>query len=107
MPLILATTKEIEKVCFTLSIDFTTDFATHATDKTFALSTDSTNSLFCVVPQVGSRRVVLVAGLLMAIFGCLGKFSALVVSMPDPIIGASFLVLFGRYIYLILLLLPG
>ncbi|KAK3596633.1 hypothetical protein CHS0354_039811 [Potamilus streckersoni] len=31
----------------------------------------------------------------MTVFGCLGKFSALVVSMPDPIIGASFLVLFG------------
>ena len=32
----------------------------------------------------------------MMVFGCLGKFSALAVSMPDPIIGASFLVLFGK-----------
>ncbi|XP_052271541.1 solute carrier family 23 member 2-like [Dreissena polymorpha] len=31
----------------------------------------------------------------MVVFGCFGKFCALVVSMPDPIIGASFLVLFG------------
>jgi len=47
--------------------------------------------------QVGSRRVVVVAGIIMALFGCFGKFSALVVSMPDPIIGASFLVLFGEF----------
>ena len=33
----------------------------------------------------------------MVVFACLGKFSALAVSIPDPIIGASFLVLFGRY----------
>ena len=36
------------------------------------------------------------AGAIMMVFGCLGKFSALAVSMPDPIIGASFLVLFGK-----------
>ena len=37
------------------------------------------------------------AGVIMAVFGCLGKFSAIAVSMPDPIIGASFLVLFGTF----------
>ena len=45
--------------------------------------------------QVGSRRVVLMAGAIMIVFGCLGKVSALAVSMPDPIVGASFLILFG------------
>ncbi|VDI61298.1 Hypothetical predicted protein [Mytilus galloprovincialis] len=44
---------------------------------------------------VGSRRVVLVAGILMMIFGCFNKFSTLMVTIPDPIVGASFIVLFG------------
>ena len=35
------------------------------------------------------------AGAIMVVFGCLGKVSALAVSMPDPIVGASFLILFG------------
>jgi xanthine/uracil permease len=35
---------------------------------------------------------VLVAGLLMMIFGCFNKFSAFVVTIPDPIIGASILI---------------
>lgn len=39
---------------------------------------------------------MLVAGLLMMIFGCFNKFSAFVVTIPDPIIGASFIVLFGE-----------
>ena len=46
--------------------------------------------------QVGSRRVILMAGFLMLIFGCVAKFSALVVTMPDPIVGASFILIFGN-----------
>ena len=58
----------------------------------------------CVTPlyteydslQVGSRRVVLVAGLIMLVLACFSKFSALIVTIPDPIIGAAFIVLFGK-----------
>ncbi|XP_060552099.1 solute carrier family 23 member 1-like isoform X2 [Ruditapes philippinarum] len=61
----------------------------------FGVTSCSQNIGVISLTKVGSRRVVLVAGFIMALFGCLGKFSALVVTMPDPIIGASFLVLFG------------
>ena len=36
------------------------------------------------------------AGVIMMVFGCLSKINALAMSMPDPIIGASCLVLFGK-----------
>ncbi|WAR28045.1 S23A1-like protein, partial [Mya arenaria] len=61
----------------------------------FGVTSCSQNIGVISLTKVGSRRVVMMAGFIMALFGCLGKFSALVVSMPDPIIGASFLVLFG------------
>jgi len=46
--------------------------------------------------QVGSRRVVQVGALIMLILGCLGKFGALFVTIPDPVIGGMFLVTFGK-----------
>ncbi|XP_052797378.1 solute carrier family 23 member 1-like [Mya arenaria] len=61
----------------------------------FGVTSCSQNIGVISLTKVGSRRVVLMGGFIMALFGCLGKFSAVVVSMPDPIIGASFLVLFG------------
>ncbi|KAH3811821.1 solute carrier family 23 member 1-like [Dreissena polymorpha] len=61
----------------------------------FGVTSCSQNIGVISLTKVGSRRVVIVAGITMVVFGCFGKFSALVVSMPDPIIGASFLVLFG------------
>lgn len=61
----------------------------------FGVTSCSQNIGAISLTKVGSRRVVLMAGVIMAVFGCLGKFSAIAVSMPDPIIGASFLVLFG------------
>ena len=67
----------------------------------FTLSNGSINELYCQL-QVGSRRVVLAAGMLMMLFGCFSKFSAVVVSMPDPIIGASFLVLFGNFYFFLI-----
>ena len=47
--------------------------------------------------QVGSRRVVQVAGILMIALGCLGKFGALFVTIPEPVIGGMFIIMFGRY----------
>ncbi|KAL5007387.1 hypothetical protein ScPMuIL_016193 [Solemya velum] len=47
------------------------------------------------VTKVGSRRVVQVGGILMILLGCLGKFGALFVTIPEPVVGGMFLVMFG------------
>ncbi|XP_064613919.1 solute carrier family 23 member 1-like [Liolophura sinensis] len=47
------------------------------------------------ITKVGSRRVVQVGGLIMIILGCLGKFGALFVTIPSPVIGGMFMVTFG------------
>ena len=41
----------------------------------------------------------------MLLFGMIGKFGALFVTIPEPVIGGVFLVMFGEYILLLLLLL--
>ena len=46
--------------------------------------------------QCGSRSVVLLSTAFMLIFAVINKFGALFVTMPDPIIGATFFVLFGQ-----------
>ncbi|XP_078326657.1 solute carrier family 23 member 1-like [Crassostrea virginica] len=50
------------------------------------------------ITRVGSRRVVQVGGLVMLILGCLGKFGALFVTIPDPVIGGLFMVTFGMVV---------
>ena len=45
--------------------------------------------------QVGSRRVIQATGIFMMVFGVFGKFGALLVTIPDPVIGGVFLVMFG------------
>jgi len=45
--------------------------------------------------QVASRRVIQVEALLMLLLGLLGKFGAIFVTIPDPVIGGVFLVMFG------------
>ncbi|KAK2560598.1 Solute carrier family 23 member 2 [Acropora cervicornis] len=47
------------------------------------------------ITKVGSLRVIQVGGFLFMIFGMLGKFGALFVTIPDPIIGGVFMVMFG------------
>ncbi|XP_056016271.1 solute carrier family 23 member 1-like isoform X2 [Ostrea edulis] len=47
------------------------------------------------ITRVGSRRVTFIAGLIFLILGCLGKVSALFVTIPDPILGGLFHVTFG------------
>jgi len=39
--------------------------------------------------------VIQVEALLMLLFGMLGKFGAIFVTIPDPVIGGLFLVMFG------------
>lgn len=48
-----------------------------------------------IVCQVGSRLVLQTAGLLMIILGLFGKFSAVFITIPDPVIGGMFLIMFG------------
>ena len=52
-------------------------------------------NLSFISTQVGSLRVIQVGGFLFMIFGMLGKFGALFVTIPDPIIGGVFMVMFG------------
>ncbi|XP_071956017.1 solute carrier family 23 member 2-like [Antedon mediterranea] len=47
------------------------------------------------ITKVGSVRVVQVGGLIMILLGCFGKFGALFVTIPDPIVGGLFCVMFG------------
>jgi len=49
--------------------------------------------------QVASRRVIQVEAAWMLLFGVLGKLGALFVTIPEPVIGGVFLVMFGEYIY--------
>jgi len=35
----------------------------------------------------------------MLLFGVLGKFGALFVTIPEPVIGGVFLVMFGEYLH--------
>ena len=44
---------------------------------------------------MGSRRVVQFGALVMLLFGVLGKFGALFTTIPDPIVGGVFMVMFG------------
>jgi nucleobase transporter 1/2 len=46
--------------------------------------------------QVASRRVTQVGALTMVVFGIFGKFGALFVTIPEPIIGGVFIVMFGE-----------
>ncbi|TRY66050.1 hypothetical protein DNTS_002687 [Danionella cerebrum] len=47
------------------------------------------------ITRVGSRLVLQTAGLLMIILGLFGKFSAIFITIPDPVIGGMFLIMFG------------
>ena len=33
----------------------------------------------------------------MILLGCLGKFGALFVTIPDPVVGGMFMITFGKY----------
>ncbi|XP_060583752.1 solute carrier family 23 member 1-like isoform X2 [Ruditapes philippinarum] len=47
------------------------------------------------ITKVGSRIVVQVGGIIMIVLGCLGKFGALFVTIPDPVVGGMFMIMFG------------
>uniref|UniRef100_A0A3Q1EGJ5 Si:dkey-106n21.1 n=1 Tax=Acanthochromis polyacanthus TaxID=80966 RepID=A0A3Q1EGJ5_9TELE len=47
------------------------------------------------ITKVGSRLVIQTTGILMIILGIFGKFGAVFITIPDPVIGGMFLVMFG------------
>lgn len=47
------------------------------------------------ITKVGSRLVLQTTGLLMIVLGVFGKFGAVFITIPDPVIGGMFLVMFG------------
>ncbi len=55
---------------------------------------------FILLLQVGSRRVVQYSAVFMIVLGVFNKFGALFVTIPDPIIGGSFIILFGKHSHL-------
>uniref|UniRef100_A0A3B4X274 Si:dkey-106n21.1 n=1 Tax=Seriola lalandi dorsalis TaxID=1841481 RepID=A0A3B4X274_SERLL len=48
-----------------------------------------------ITKQVGSRLVLQTTGILMVVLGIFGKFGAVFITIPDPVIGGMFLVMFG------------
>ncbi|KAM7397174.1 hypothetical protein PAMP_020167 [Pampus punctatissimus] len=48
-----------------------------------------------VTGTVGSRLVLQTTGILMIVLGIFGKFGAVFITIPDPVIGGMFLVMFG------------
>ena len=46
--------------------------------------------------QVASRRVVQTSALIMITCGVVGKFGAVFVNIPEPIVGGVFIVMFGE-----------
>lgn len=47
------------------------------------------------ITKIGSRRVIQVAGIIMIFFGMFGKFGALFVTIPEPIVGGILMTMFG------------
>ncbi|XP_056261368.1 solute carrier family 23 member 1-like [Seriola aureovittata] len=47
------------------------------------------------ITKVGSRTVILLSGVFMIFLGMLGKFGAIFTTIPTPVIGGMFLVMFG------------
>jgi len=46
--------------------------------------------------------VIQVAGIFFILFGIFGKFGALFVTIPDPVIGGVFLVMFGMPLFFVI-----
>lgn len=51
-------------------------------------------SLMCL-QKVGSRTVILLSGFVMILMGMLGKIGAIFTTIPSPVVGGMFLVMFG------------
>uniref|UniRef100_A0A674PBF3 Solute carrier family 23 member 4 n=1 Tax=Takifugu rubripes TaxID=31033 RepID=A0A674PBF3_TAKRU len=47
------------------------------------------------ITKVGSRMVILFSGVLMVVMGMMGKVAAIFTTIPEPVMGGMFLVMFG------------
>ncbi|CAH2277694.1 solute carrier family 23 member 1 isoform X3 [Pelobates cultripes] len=47
------------------------------------------------ITKVGSRIVLQTAGILLIILGLFGKFGAIFITIPEPVIGGMFMIMFG------------
>ena len=47
------------------------------------------------ITKVGSRRVIQYGALIMLVMGLIGKFGALVVTIPTPVVGGVFCIMFS------------
>ncbi|XP_040920463.1 solute carrier family 23 member 1-like [Toxotes jaculatrix] len=47
------------------------------------------------ITKVGSRTVILLSGVFMILMGMLGKIGAIFITIPTPVIGGMFLIMFG------------
>lgn len=56
---------------------------------------NTAEQLTLVLFQVGSRRVVQYAALTMLVFAVVGKFGAAMVTIPEPVVGGMFIVMFS------------
>lgn len=45
--------------------------------------------------QVGSRTVILLSGVFMILMGILGKIGAIFTTIPTPVLGGMFIIMFG------------
>ncbi|MBS4900513.1 MAG: purine permease [Clostridiales bacterium] len=55
----------------------------------------SQNVGLIALTKVASRRVMMIAGIMLAIFGVFPKFSALISVMPSPVLGGAGVIMFG------------
>ncbi|XP_021359107.1 solute carrier family 23 member 1-like [Mizuhopecten yessoensis] len=60
-----------------------------------ATTSYSDNVVIIKITQVASRSVMLLAGSICLLFGVIGKFGAVLASLPDPVMGGVTIVLFG------------
>lgn len=61
----------------------------------FASTSYSENIGLVGITRVASRRVVLIAGVILIIVGLLSKFGALIATIPAPVVGGLYCALFG------------
>lgn len=58
-------------------------------------SKSANTSDYLFVWQVGSRTVILLSGVFMILMGMLGKIGAIFTTIPTPVVGGMFLIMFG------------
>ena len=52
--------------------------------------------------QVASRHVFIVAGIIYILFGIFGKFSAIFITIPYPVLGGAIILMWGTFFGVIL-----